>query len=284
MDEPISEATSFAGARVLALVLGIGLVGTGGYAAYEHRSAAKAAEQTTQMQQSLASTQDSLTATNAQVAALTAKLNDLTAPPPSQVMSHSASRRRPARRASDERFKKMQAQLDSQGKTLDEQGKAIESTRQDLAGTRTELQGSIAHTHDELVVLQKKGERNYYEFDVDREKGFRTTGPVGIRLRKANVKHQYADLELEVNDASLTKKHVNLLEPAVFYAADSDMPVELVINRISKNHIHGYVSTPKYRRSELSASSQAPDNDTTNSSNSPNPSLKSRQPSSATPH
>jgi hypothetical protein len=76
-------------------------------------------------------------------------------------------------------------------------------------------------------------------------------------LRKANVKHQYADLELLVDDASLTQKHVNLMQPAMFYAADSEQPIEVVINKVTKNHIHGYVSAPKYRRNELTASTQA---------------------------
>jgi hypothetical protein len=31
------------------------------------------------------------------------------------------------------------------------------------------------------------------------------------------------------------------------------VPVELVINSISKNHIHGYVSEPKYKGADLEA-------------------------------
>jgi hypothetical protein len=55
----------------------------------------------------------------------------------------------------------------------------------------------------------------------------------------------------------LTQKHVNLLQPTVFYAADSEAPVEIVINSVTKDHIHGYVSASKYRRSELASSTQA---------------------------
>ena len=50
----------------------------------------------------------------------------------------------------DPRWKKMQAQLDAQGKD-------IETARQEIAGTRSDLEGSIARTHDELVVLQMSG-------------------------------------------------------------------------------------------------------------------------------
>ena len=57
---------------------------------------------------------------------------------------------------------------------LDAQGQALDATKQDLVSTRTELQGSIAKTHDEIVVLQRKGERNYYEFDSTSRSSSRT--------------------------------------------------------------------------------------------------------------
>jgi hypothetical protein len=76
---------------------------------------------------------------------------------------------------------------------------------------------------------------------------------VGVSLRKANTKHQNADLELMVDDVKLSKKHVNLYEPVFFYSADSKQPAELVINSISKNHIHGYVDAAKYKSTDLEA-------------------------------
>ncbi|MCU1312103.1 MAG: hypothetical protein JWO20_3228 [Candidatus Angelobacter sp.] len=257
--------------RAVITTLAIALFAAVGYAAHESYNLRAIAEQNAQAQ-------ESLKGTNLQIEQLSAKLNELAAakavapeqavgsqPTPTQVRSHGQTHRastRAANRAStragararaaeEARLKKMQSQLD-------EQGNAIASTQQDLSSTKTELQGSIARTHGELVVLQRKGEHNYFEFDLDKAGQFRTTGPIGVRLRKSNVKHQYADLELLVDDVSLTKKHVNLYEPAMFYAADSEQPIQIVINSISKNHIHGYVSAPKYRRADLSAMAQSP--------------------------
>jgi hypothetical protein len=88
---------------------------------------------------------------------------------------------------------------------------------------------------------------------LDKSGQFQREGPVGVRLRKANTKNEYVDLEMLVDDFKVSKKHVNIYEPVVFYSADSKMPVELVINSISKNHIHGYVSEPKYKGSDLEA-------------------------------
>lgn len=199
----------------------------------------------------------------AQIGALTAKLDSLTAQqqqsPQVTVLAPSTGKaavvaHRSANRAKpDPRWKKFQAQLD-------DQGKQIESTRQEIASARSDLEGSIARTHDELVVLEKKGERSYVEFDLDKSKSFHPEGPVGVSLRKADVKGQYADLHLLVDDREISKKHLNLYEPAVFYLTDERQPVQLIINGITKNHIHGYISAPKYRAAELAAANPSSDN------------------------
>ena len=138
------------------------------------------------------------------------------------------------------------------------------STQGNLDSARTELTGSIAHTHDELVVLQKRGERSYTEFDLSKSKEFKREGPFELRLKKANDKHQYADMELMVDDRNLSQKHVNLYQPVMFYTPDSPQPVEVVINEIGKDHIHGYVSASKYRQSELATMSNTAANGTPN--------------------
>jgi hypothetical protein len=238
------------------------LLGVGGYAVHESRTAHTVGEQNTQLQASLS-------ATNAQVQQLNSKLDSL-----AQSQAQAQAEQRPAqkplaeggashattrrvRRAKDDpRFKKLQNQLDDQGRAIASTRDDITSTRNDLSSARTELGNGLARNHDEIVVLQRKGERNYYEFDINKSKQFASEGPMAVKLRKANVKHQYADLDLMVNDHAVSKKHVNLLEPATFYAADSEQPVLVVINNITKDHIHGYVSAPKYGRTDLSAMEQ----------------------------
>jgi hypothetical protein len=162
------------------------------------------------------------------------------------------------RRVDDTRWTKVQAALDEHSKAIGAARQDLDTTRQELASTGTELRGSIATTHEELVTLQRKGERNYFEFDIEKSKRFQLAGPVGISLRKANTKHSYADLELMIEDAQVSQKHVNLYQPVMFYAADTGQPMELVINNVGKNHIHGYISAPKYRNTELAAMSARP--------------------------
>jgi hypothetical protein len=247
-----SPVSRLRGPAALGAVL-VTVLGAGAYAIHEHNVAEAALHQN-------AAVMASLQATNAQVQRLKAQLSEVTAPKPASALpvAHRASnptatrhatRTTAVHRTDDPRWKKLQSQLD-------DQGKAIDATRQDLSAAKTELGDSIARTHSELVVLQRKGEKRYYEFNLDKSKQFQYVGSMGIRLRKANVKHQYADLELMVDDRSLTKKHVNIYEPALYYTSDSDQPVQVVINSVTKNHIRGYVSEPKYRPSQLTAMSQ----------------------------
>ena len=160
----------------------------------------------------------------------------------------------------DPRFKKLQSQLDAQGK-------AIEQTRSDSPAPRatssTRAPSSPAPSPTPTTnscCCRRRGERNYTEFDISKSKQFQHEGPFGIRLKKANDKHQYADLDLMVDDRNLSQKHVNLYQPVMFYTPDSPQPVEVVINDISKDHIHGYVAASKYRQSELASMSTANDN------------------------
>jgi len=229
----------------------------GGYAFHEHRVAQNLVAENQQTGSQLAATRsqvDDLTAKVNALAAQEAKAEAQAAPAPHPAIRHTTAAHHSSQPS---RLQKMQTQLDAQNKAIEDTRNQIASTQGDLNNTRTELTGSIARTHDELVLLEKKGERSYYEFDITKSKQYAHSGPFGVRLRKANIKHQYADLELLVDDRSLSQKHVNLYQPVMFYTPDNPQPVELVINSVTKDHIHGYVSAPRYRQSELASMSNA---------------------------
>jgi hypothetical protein len=260
-DSPMETAGPVIGR--LAPVLAAVVIAGGGvvYAVHAHSGAQRLAAQNQQESADLASARTQLND-------LTAKVNALTAQQAAQAQAAQTAQPAQAADAStttpivhhlqkpraghrpDPRYAKLQAQLN-------QQEQEIQQTRGDLASTSTELSGSIAHTHDELVVLEKRGERSYFEFDIQKAKQYKHEGPVGVSLRKANVKRQYADLQLMVDDRDLQQKHVNLDQPVMFYEPDSEQPIQIVINEISKDHIHGYVSAPKYRKSELAAMDDA---------------------------
>jgi uncharacterized coiled-coil protein SlyX len=219
-----------------------------------------------------------------QLNAVTSKLNDVTAAqaqaqaqPQTQAQAqaatatnqtdkktaaaapHSSGARRTT--TADKRYKALQSQLAEQQKTLKDTQDLVAKNRSDLEGnissTRDELNGSIAKTHEELVVLEKRGERSYTEFDLMKAKQFQRIGPITLSLRKADTKHKNYDIEMIVDDNQMGKKKVNLYEPIWIHSENESQPVQIVVNRIEKNLIHGYVSAPKYKPSELATSGSA---------------------------
>ena len=223
-----------------------------------------------------------LSQTRSQLDAATAKLTALSTPPevkpaaeekapqpreasPAKThrSKHVQSRAQKRAPADDPRWNKVQAELEEHQKQIEAGRQDLQNARTDLEGklgsTRDELGGSIARTHEELVALQKRGEKNYFEFDLTKSKQFNHVGPLSIALRKANSKRQYCDLELIVDDNRISKKHTNLYEPVMLYPSDYAQPVEVVINSIGKDGARGYVSAPKYRQSQLASSSNTPE-------------------------
>ena len=241
---------------ITAVVVLLLLIAMAAYAVHERNTAVSLAGQSAQISATLADTR-------IQVDALSAKLTSMETAARQVDADHAAPnsvRQRPRatqataqRRRDDPRWKKVQEQLDAQNKQIGDTRSDLDSTKSELSNARTELGGSIARTHDELIVLQRRGEKSYYEFDLSKSKQFQKAGPVGVSLRKASTKDMFADLKLMVEDAQVAQKHVNLYQPVLFYAGDSGQPIELVINSISKNHIHGYISEAKYNKAALAA-------------------------------
>lgn len=201
-----------------------------------------------------------------QLSNMTSKMNDMQSQQDAVAANAVTEANARAHAKPDPRWGKMQGQLDSQSQQLTSNQQAlttqqaaisdaqnsINQTRTDLQGSidanHSELSGSIAKTHDELVALEQKGELNYDEFDISKGKSnrFYRVGPVSLALRKADPKHKHYDLALVVNDQQIQKKNVDLYEPVWLGDPSQPQPVEVVVNKIDKDHIHGYVASAKY--------------------------------------
>ena len=117
----------------------------------------------------------------------------------------------------------------------------LESIKGDLSSTNS----VIARNHDELVLLEHKGDRNYYEFTLS--KGQRkTVGTVSLQLKKTDPKHSKFTLDVFADDKVYEKKDRNANEPLQFYSGKDPALFEIVVNSISsKDTISGYLTTPK---------------------------------------
>lgn len=133
--------------------------------------------------------------------------------------------------------------------------KTAESQLQSMKGDMGVQSGLIAKNHDELEILKHKGDRNYYEFTLNKGEK-KPVSTVSLELKKADVKHSRYTLEVYADDKKIEKKDRGLNEPVQFYTGKDNLLYELVVNSIDKNTIKGYVATPKSAPVPVSTSGQ----------------------------
>ncbi len=130
----------------------------------------------------------------------------------------------------------------------------IQKTQTDLAATNAKLEhamgdlgvqsGLIAHNASELDMLKRKGERNYYDFTL--QKGARQpVSTVSLQLKKVDPKKSKFTLNVIADDRTIEKKDRTVAEPLQFYTGRDHLLYEIVVFTASKNSITGYLSTPK---------------------------------------
>jgi len=127
----------------------------------------------------------------------------------------------------------------------------LDTTKTDLAASRREITDvrdslgrQIAHNSDEVAFLKRRGERDYYEFDISKKDVKRVAG-IRLGLDRADTKAHRYDLTLQIDDNKVQKKGQLVNEPIQFLVGKDRVRYELVVNSVDKDRIRGYVSTPK---------------------------------------
>ncbi|PYU55929.1 MAG: hypothetical protein DMG56_24640 [Acidobacteria bacterium] len=135
--------------------------------------------------------------------------------------------------------------------------KDIETTKSDLEATKGKLDrslgdmnvmsGLIAHNRDDLEDLKRRGDRNYYEFTLQKSKTPQRVGPVQVSLNKTDPKKAKYTVTVIADDKTIEKKDKTSGEPVQFYVKGSSRmaPYEIVVFDVGKNQITGYLATPK---------------------------------------
>jgi predicted nucleic acid-binding Zn-ribbon protein len=153
--------------------------------------------------------------------------------------------------------KQSEAQIGAVATDVSGAKKDIEATKSDLEATKSKLErsmgdmnvmsGLIARNHDDLEELKRRGDRNYYEFTLDKAKSAQRVGPVQLSLSKTDPKKSKYTMTVLVDDKSIEKKDKTAGEPVQFYVKGSARmsPYEIVVFDVGKTQITGYLSTPK---------------------------------------
>jgi predicted nucleic acid-binding Zn-ribbon protein len=145
----------------------------------------------------------------------------------------------------------------------------VSGVKNDLDATKSKLDratgdmgvmsGLIARNHDDLEELKRKGDRNYYEFTVQKSKTPQRVGPVQMSLNKTDQKKSKYTMTVLADDKSIEKRDKTAGEPVQFYVkgAQHYAPYEIVVFDVGKNQITGYLSTPKSAGTSTAASNTA---------------------------
>jgi len=121
----------------------------------------------------------------------------------------------------------------------------LDKTRDDLQLARSEMGTLIARNHDEIDFLRRQGERDYVEFSIAGKNKPQKVGNVTVELKGVNEKRNQFNIAMTVEDKHFEKKNRALNEPIFFYTSGTRLPEEVVINKVGKDQISGYISIPK---------------------------------------
>lgn len=121
------------------------------------------------------------------------------------------------------------------------------------------MSGLIAHNHDDLEELKRRGDRNYFEFTLQKSKTPQRVGPVQMSLNKTDQKKSKYTMTVLADDKSIEKKDKTAGEPVQFYIKGSARmsPYEIVVFDVGKSQITGYLSTPKTAGAATAASNSS---------------------------
>ncbi|HSY02250.1 MAG TPA: hypothetical protein VK819_08840 [Acidobacteriaceae bacterium] len=137
----------------------------------------------------------------------------------------------------------------------------VGGVKTDLTATKTELQnaeaamqsmkgdlglqsGLIATNGKELEILKHMGDRNIYQFTLNKGRK-QAVATVALELKKSDERHSKFTLVVYSDDKEVQKKDRNLDEPIQFYTGKDHLLYELVVNNVAKNQVTGYIATPK---------------------------------------
>src|SRR5438046_4929882 len=132
----------------------------------------------------------------------------------------------------------------------------LDATREDLKMARSEMGTLIARNHDEIDQLRRLGERDYVEFTIVGKNKPQKVGNVTVELKGVNEKRNQFTAAMTIEDKRFEKKNRAMNEPIFFYTSGTHIPEEMVVNKVGKNTISGYVSIQKANSQTTASASQ----------------------------
>jgi chromosome segregation ATPase len=165
-----------------------------------------------------------------------------------QVRQEASSKLAEVQQSADTKIGSVSGEVTKVAANLDATRADLAASRREISDVRTTLSQQIARNSGELADLRKKGERDFFEFDITKPKKSTDMSRVGdilLQLRRTDTKKAKYDVLIQVDDSKLEKKDRTANEPVQFLVGRDKLRYELVVNFVDKDRIRGYLSTPK---------------------------------------
>jgi len=123
--------------------------------------------------------------------------------------------------------------------------KDLEGTQRSLVDVKETLTAAVAKNASELSELRRKGERDYFEFDINKKNVATKVEDIRLVLTRTDPKKGKYSLQVMVDDNRLEKRERTINEPVQFLVGRNRLRYEVVINWVQKDKVGGYLSIPK---------------------------------------
>jgi chromosome segregation ATPase len=121
----------------------------------------------------------------------------------------------------------------------------LEGTQRQLVDVRENLTAAVAKNASELSQLRRKGERDYFEFEIPKKNQYVKVEDIRLILTKTDPKKGKYNLQILVDDSKLEKKDRTINEPVQFLVGKNRIRYEVVVNWVQKDRVGGYLAIPK---------------------------------------
>jgi hypothetical protein len=135
----------------------------------------------------------------------------------------------------------MKAEFEDANAHLHETASLLEQTTDDLS----EINGVVNENRSEIASLRRLTERDRVRFQLIKSKALQRVADIQLRLRDADAKRNKFTIEILADDKTFVKKDRQAAEPVMFYMGETAQPYELVITKIDKDRVSGYLARPK---------------------------------------
>ncbi len=118
---------------------------------------------------------------------------------------------------------------------------SISKNREEIAGVSRAANQNATDIGD----IRRSLEREYYNFELQEGSGYMKVFDIALSLKDTDATRRQFDIYVMADNKVIRKKDQPINEPILFYLEGKTKPYEVVVTRVDKKMVVGYLSVPK---------------------------------------